>query len=36
MANLETRSSTRGSRANSIGSHDGNEETEAKHSAVVF
>jgi hypothetical protein len=36
MANLGTRSLTRGSRANSIGSHDGNEESEAKRSAVVF
>jgi hypothetical protein len=36
MANLGTRSPTRGSRANSIGSHDGNEESEAKRSAVVF
>jgi hypothetical protein len=30
VANLETSSPTRGSRVNSIGSHDGNEETEAK------
>jgi hypothetical protein len=36
MVTLETRSPTRGSRANSIGSHDGNEETEAKRSAVIF
>ena len=36
MANLGTHSPTRGSRANSFGSRDGNEETEAKRSAVVF
>jgi hypothetical protein len=36
MVTLETRSLTRGSRANSFGSRDGNEETEAKRSAVIF
>jgi hypothetical protein len=36
MVTLETRSPTRGSRANSFGSRDGNEETEAKRSAVIF
>ena len=35
MANLGTRSPTRGSRANSFGSRDGNEETETKRSAVL-
>jgi hypothetical protein len=35
MANLGTRSPTRGSRANSFGSRDGNEETENKRSAVL-
>jgi hypothetical protein len=36
MITLETRSPTRGSRANSFGSRDGNDETEAKRSAVAF